>query len=269
MEINEDDLIDYAEKYGIDKLIGLDIPDELTHIIPDQNLGVDPSFDEPVGPEIDDLIRLHYITTKRKVTTILEFGTGYSTIVLADALSKNKANYCKYVKDNLRRNNAFELHVVDAHERYIEIVKKRMPEELSSLVHYHQSNVVMGEFNGRICTYYQELPNICPDFIYLDGPDQYCVKNNIRGISTAHTDRLPMTGDLLAIEHYLLPGTFILVDGRTANARFLKYNFQRNWHYHHNKTFDYSTFELFEKSLGPYNEKQVIFCLGIEWLKGL
>ena len=63
----------------------------------------------------------------------------------------------------------------------------------------------MGTFDDRICTYYEKLPNICPDFIYLDGPDIYAPKNEIRGISTSHKDSLPMAADILAIEHFLLP----------------------------------------------------------------
>jgi hypothetical protein len=50
-----------------------------------------------------------------------------------------------------------------------------------------------------------------------------------------------------------LPGTFILVDGRTNNVRFLKNNFQRNYEFYWDKEFDRSTFELKEEKLGPYN----------------
>ena len=42
--------------------------------------------------ELDDLIRLHYLVTTRKVTTILEFGVGKSTIVFDHALRINKTN---------------------------------------------------------------------------------------------------------------------------------------------------------------------------------
>ena len=45
---------------------------------------------EPLTSELDDLCRLHYITISRKVTTIMEFGVGKSTVILAEALNKNK-----------------------------------------------------------------------------------------------------------------------------------------------------------------------------------
>ena len=40
-------------------------------------------------------------------------------------------------------------------------------------------------------------------------------------------ERTVMAADLLLMESILLPGTFILVDGRTNNTRFLKNNFQK------------------------------------------
>jgi hypothetical protein len=55
------------------------------------------------------------------------------------------------------------------------------------------------------------------------------------------------------MESILLPRTFILVDGRTNNARFLKNNFQRNFEMTWDKEGDITTFELNEERLGKYN----------------
>ena len=106
---------------------------------------------------------------------------------------------------------------------------------------------------------FKSLPNICPDFIYLDGPDQFNVSGNIRGISTASHDRLPMAADILILEPFLLPGTLIITDGRTANARFLLNNLQQNWEYCHFEEEDIHAFELIEKPLGKINQKQIYF----------
>ena len=43
---------------------------------------------------------------------------------------------------------------------------------------------------------------------------------------------MPMTSDILKIEHFLKPGTIIIVDGRASNSRFLKSNFQENGNIH-------------------------------------
>ena len=116
-------------------------------------------------------------------------------------------------------------------------------------------------FNERICTLYDNFPNICPDLIYLDAPDQFSPIGNVRGISTNHSDRLPMSADILTFEHFLLPGTLIVVDGRTANARFLEANLQRNWVHHHSVEYDQHFFELKESPLGVYNQRQIEFFL--------
>jgi hypothetical protein len=46
---------------------------------------VDSKNDKPFEPEFQDLVRLHYLCTSRKVVTILEFGCGYSTKIFDHA----------------------------------------------------------------------------------------------------------------------------------------------------------------------------------------
>ena len=75
---------------------------------------------------------------------------------------------------------------------------------------------------------------------------------------------IPMSADILTLEHFLLPGTLIVVDGRTANARFLKTNLQRDWDYYHSEEYDQHFFELKETPIGIYNQRQIEFCLGSE-----
>ena len=217
---------------------------------------VDPNNIEPYPAELDDLIRLHFLVVTRKVTTILEFGVGKSTVVFDNALSINKKANESFVKNNLRRANAFQCHSVDNSKSYIKQLQKNY-ELRNTFLHF--SKCRMGTFNDRICTFFDNIPNICPDLIYLDGPDQYGTIGDIRGISTRNVDRLPMAGDILSIEHFLLPRTLIVIDGRTANARFLKTNLQRNWEYSYFPEYDQHFFELMEEPLGIFNEKQIKF----------
>lgn len=220
---------------------------------------------EPLPPDWGDLIRLHRLVRLRRVTTIMEFGVGYSTLVMAHALAMNEAEFGPRVREEMRRANAFELHSIDDISEYLEAAAGLLPAELEGRVTFHESSCRMATFDGRICTFYDRLPNICPDLIYLDGPGQNSVHGDVRGISTRSPDRLPMSGDILAIEHFLLPGTLILVDGRTANARFLNANLQRNWAYEHFPDADVHTFEMVERPLGPHNRRQVELCLGVDW----
>jgi hypothetical protein len=47
----------------------------------------------------------------------------------------------------------------------------------------------------------------------------------------------------------------------TANARFLKTNFQRDWAYHYDRDADVHYFEMQEEPLGKYNRRQIDYCL--------
>jgi len=236
------------KKGGVDVLSNKINKDKWSSVNPDNKV--------PFPAELDDLIRLHYLITSRKVTKILEFGVGKSTIVFDHALSQNKNAFGNYVETYLRRSNPFECHSVENSKQWIETIKRS---HKTKNVFFHYSSCEIGTFNDRICTFYETLPNICPDFIYLDAPDQFSVSGDIRGISTRDPDRLPMSADILALEHFLLPGTLIVVDGRTANARFLKTNFQRDWTYKYFNDYDQHFFELNEDPLGPYNAKQIEF----------
>ena len=95
-------------------------------------------------------------------------------------------------------------------------------------INFYFSDVEMTLFNNRICTQYKKVPLCNPDFIYLDGPEQFAVKKDINGISTRYKDMMPMVCDILKFEYFYTPGTLIVCDGRGANAKFLRDNFKRN-----------------------------------------
>ena len=262
-------LLDYGEylkENPFHESLGIDLKDygQLDQkIVRETYQSVDPENHIPFSTELDDLIRLHYLVTSRKVTTILEIGVGKSTVVFDHGIQKNKLKYADFVKNNLRRSNPFECHSIDNNKKWIKTTKLNNPLLENVVFHYCPCHTTT--FNDRICTLYENLPNICPDLIYLDAPDQFSPIGDVRGISTNHPDRLPMSADILAIEHFLLPGTLIVIDGRTANARFLKTNLQRDWDYHHSEEYDQHFFELKESPLGIYNRRQIEFCLGTDW----
>ena len=72
----------------------------------------------PYQPELDELYLLHNYIIKFKRMTVLEFGTGWSTLVMANAIDHNKKNYLNLTK-NLRMNNAGEIHCLDNDNKWI------------------------------------------------------------------------------------------------------------------------------------------------------
>jgi len=207
-----------------------------------------------IPADIYDLVRLHSQIRKRKSFTVLEFGVGYSTLIIADALSKNKQDFEKLEPvPKIRNRFLFQCFSVDTSEHWIQVASSRVPDELQEFVHFQYSKVEIGTYNGQLCHFYTSLPDIVPDFIYLDGPDPKAVEGKVNGLSFSCDERTVMSADLLLMESIFLPGTFVLIDGRTNNARFLKNNLKREYHFVWDKVGDVTTIELIEERLGKYN----------------
>lgn len=214
-----------------------------------------------IKPDLTDLYFLYQIITKTKRTTVLEFGCGFSTLIMSLALEDNKKKYMEQVK-NLRRNDAFKIFSVDDSKKYIKICEDRIKKYDKNLknfqIKYSNSNFI--NFFGNLSIKYKHLPKTSPDFIYIDGPSQLNISNTkTSGFDINHPDLLPISCDVLLIEYYLIPGTIICIDGRGGNAQFLKDNFKRKWKYIYFKNFDIHIFILKAPPLGKLSEKQLKF----------
>lgn len=200
-----------------------------------------------------------------KRLNILEFGSGSSTVIFSHSLNKNKLKYLKIVKDKIRRVAPFTMISIETYKKFAKITANILKDNLGKKANNCKiflSKVNMTTFDGRICTEYSRLPKFSPDFIYLDGPDQRNVSGKVNNISTDYGDYFPMSCDILKIEFFLTPGTILVVDGRAANAEFLKKHFIRNWSYKYIKEVDFHIFILTEKPLGKHNLNQINFYTG-------
>lgn len=222
-----------------------------------------------IPPNYSDLARLHKAVRTRKVFTVLEFGLGFSTIVMADALLKNRKDWdALRGKPKMRNSTPFQLHSVDTSKAWIERTQAMIPEYLKSAVMLHYSTARADTFQSRACHFYEAVPDIVPDFIYLDGPDPATVLGDIGGLTWRNPDRVVISGDVLRMEPQLLPGTLLVIDGRTANARFIESHFYRSWQSAYNPGGDVTVFELQEPPLGSISGETLLYCLGersIHW----
>jgi len=214
---------------------------------------------KPLPPELEDLARLHWLVLARRAINTLEFGSGFSTVFIADA--KNILN--KYFGDisEIRCEKLFHLYSVGENKKFINITKKRLPKSLKKYVTFSFSNVRALKYSDKIALRHENVPNISPDLIYLDGPSLYSVKSKFMGFAFNNVSRVPMSADILLIEFFLQSGTFIVVDGRGANAEFLRHYLKRNWKYYYDKKGDCHYFELIEKPWGEWSLKRKKFCL--------
>ena len=205
-------------------------------------------------PAQRDLARLHLLIRKRRFLTTVKFGVGYSTIVMAHAHSLNKQDFkAARVDRKLRNTHLFEHVAVDASQEWLDSTARMLPESLKPFVTFHRSDVQAGLYQGQLSHTYSALPNVIADFIYLDGPDPKDVKGSVNGLDFSIAERTVMSADLLVMESCFLPGTAILVDGRTNNARFLERNFRRTYKITWDREGDCTLFELQEPRLGPHN----------------
>ena len=256
----------YCEDFGLKKLCAALEADRIKSKSSDLERSVVAFEEKPFEPEYDDLCRLHYLALHRKFINVLEFGSGFSTAIIADALRLLADHFGGWTKANVRCENLFHVFAVEEEQRFLEITQKRLGSSLSQFATVSRSSVELITFDNRFATVYSKLPNISPDFIYLDGPSQFGTTAELNGFSFNSPARMPMSADILRFEFFLEPGTLILVDGRTQNARFLKAYLKRNWAYQHDPIGDIHYFELQENALGPYNKRKMDFCLGGKWL---
>ena len=210
-------------------------------------------------PDLVDLYVLYSLVENNNRINILEYGTGWSSIVILKALMDVKKK--KNSKSYTRVHKPYNLTIVDADNYYLNISKKRI---LSSK--YFNKNVSfnfckneMILFQDRYATRYKNHPVVNPDFIFLDGPDQWSVKNKINNFTTGFKEMMPMASDILHYEFFLTPGTIILTDGRTNNVNFLKAYFKRNWKHIPLKWADMHILLLQDEILGPFNKEQIEF----------
>ena len=212
-------------------------------------------------PNLLDLYFLFKIITLNKRLTVLEYGCGWSSLVLSLALKENEKNFKKNIK-SLRKKNKFELHIFDNYKSFLNTTKSNMNKFLKGITNtkFIFSKCIMTEYLGNYCSIYEKKLNINPDLIYLDGPSQFGTLNNKKfNFNTDNHDFMPMSADILKYEFFLVPGTIIVIDGRGANVNFLKKMFKRNWSHKYNKLIDQHYFLLNDESFGIHNDKLISF----------
>ena len=206
------------------------------------------------NPEIVDLARIYNFVKQEKPFTILEFGVGYSTIVMAQALYENYMSFDKNKQKKIRNSKMFQIYCVDSSKKWITNTSKKVPNHLKIIIKFNHSKVKTILYNGEVCHVYSKIPNINPEFIYLDGPHPLDPVGKINNISFSCKERTPISADICFLESTLLPGTNILVDGRTNNVRFLQRNLKRKYQIKWDRHGDVTILKLTEKRLGNLNK---------------
>lgn len=207
---------------------------------------------------IERLNFLKNLILKKKRLRVLEFGTGISTLIISKLLKINQLKYNNRIKNFKEKN--FICYSIDNNKKYLNLTRKNIKAlKLNKICTLLFVNLKMGLYKGHITASCNKLPNINPDLIYLDGPDQSKIKGNYKNINFSKKSFTPIQTDILEMESFLIPGTMILIDGRTNNALYFKKMLYRKWKYQYLKSIDQHLFELKDKPLGKYNKTVLNF----------
>ncbi len=212
-------------------------------------------------PEINDLYFLYSLVREKAVVSILEFGSGWSTLALAIALHENFLDFGDMHTKSIRHPNPFQLLTLDASEKWQKIAISRLSETERLRVTSKVVTPQLSYSEDAYCHFNDFIPNFTPDLIYLDGPDHDQVVGEESGFKYDERFTPPMSADLLRIEPYLWPETIIVADGRTSNVRFLESRFKRNWQVLHDPVGDRSVFRINEPAFGVISEEHINFRL--------
>tara|TARA_B110000037_G_C17012322_1_gene461841 strand:+ start:195 stop:995 length:801 start_codon:yes stop_codon:yes gene_type:complete len=210
--------------------------------------------EKEIHPDYTDLKNIYELIIKRKPKCIVEFGSGFSTIAICLALKENE----------LKNKISGRLFSVDGNEDWIKNTENKIANDLKKYVQFHYSKASISSHNGQIVSYHNNLPNVSPNFIYLDGPSPLDVGGNINGISFQskninnndssvfykNNSRRIVSADPLLYESTAPSDFFILVDRRYTNTNFLEKNLV--FDYTVKKDISLGGVVSFEKKYQPY-----------------
>jgi hypothetical protein len=153
-------------------------------------------------PQFVDQYRLRRFIRERKPGVVWEYGSGWSTQFIAQAIADNGVGM---------------LYSMEADEFWAGNSQAMLPPWLQSRVELRFVPCEKVEVAGACSWKYAWRPETMPQFIYLDGP--------------ANVRDCPGNADLIEIENQLERGCLIVVDGRQKTVGFLRNTFRRRWKY--------------------------------------
>lgn len=210
-------------------------------------------------PDIDDLYRLYSYVVDNCVISILEFGSGWSTFALSLGLKEIRNQYRSEYGGFQRNPHPFRICTVDNSPEFVNLALSRLDSEMLDSIDVHIASPILTTVGLHPVTLWDPVPRFDFDLIYLDAPEPEQVVTSGFQLPMATVHDLPIAGDLVVNEPYIHPETSIIIDGRTANSRYLKIGLRRNWTYRNFPDADFSIFHLHEEPLGRINTNHIEF----------
>ncbi len=122
------------------------------------------------------------------------------------------------------------LYSVDADPDWAESTARSIPSFLNRFCEISYSPALNVEYHGTLGFRHVKVPDVIPNFVYLDGP----------GL----TPERQVAVDILDMENRFPADFFLVVDGRKENTRFLRQHLKRCYIFKERKIFNNSFFTL-------------------------
>ena len=167
---------------------------------------------------------LHQLIIKKKFQKILEFGSGWTTIIMAHALS---------IIDDESNENLCKLYVIESDKKWAEETKKNIPEHLIKYVEFIIEKPIIKDNNFQNYLEYKKLPNKNIDLVFVDGPNAKDAEGNINGIDNSVINQ----NAIINIINYENDSkkTWYLIEQRIGCVEFLiknlRYSYQINYYF--------------------------------------
>ncbi len=156
--------------------------------------------DAAFKPDYADLFFLYAQVRRCRPGVVWEFGSGWSTYVLARAMKENGAG---------------RIFSMECDAGWTDVTRRGLPNDLADCCEILHSPSVPADEYPRPGLRHAALPAEPPDFVYLDGP--------------ILTEARKVAVDVLDVEGDLLDDCLVVVDGRLANVLFLAENLKGRW----------------------------------------
>ena len=151
--------------------------------------------------DLGDWWFLYKTIRQRRPRMIVEFGSGVSTVVQAQALHDSDSHG--------------HLLSLDASPFWAHSSQACLPPHLATLVQILYTPLVEVEMYGVKGFKHQHMPLVAPNFVYLDGPALTCERQ--------------VAMDLLDLEPCFPQDFFLVIDDRKVNTAFLRAHFTRRY----------------------------------------
>jgi hypothetical protein len=174
-------------------------------------------------PDFADLWFLYYTVRRRQPRAIVEFGSGCSTVVLAQALADN--------------GHTAHLHAVETQKEWARVTEWALPSHLRPWCDVVVSPLVEADLDGVHGFRHAYMPAVAPNLVYLDGP----------GFTVEHTAiRHLFAVDVLAMEECMPADFLLIIDGRKHQTLFLQQHLRKKYQFKARKLFRNQVFERVE-----------------------